>query len=84
MDNLFGLDADSPMEQILERFYALDRAGRPDAARLIAVSKTVGVDETVAAIRRGIAILPRIARGSWFASSQVWRSIRSCPRCASI
>ena len=37
-------------EQILERFYAaLDRAGRPhDAARLIAVSKTVGVDETVA------------------------------------
>lgn len=42
-------------EQILERFYAaLDRAGRPhDAARLIAVSKTVGVDETVAAIRAG-------------------------------
>ena len=42
-------------EQILERFYtALDRAGRPhNAARLIAVSKTVGVDETVAAIQAG-------------------------------
>ncbi len=42
-------------EEILERFYAaLDRAGRPhDAARLIAVSKTVGVDETVAAIAAG-------------------------------
>ena len=42
-------------EQILERFYAaLDRAGRPrDAARLIAVSKTVGVDETIAAIQVG-------------------------------
>ncbi|MDY4548393.1 MAG: alanine racemase, partial [Collinsella sp.] len=42
-------------EQILERFYAaLDRAGRShDAARLIAVSKTVGVDETVAAIQAG-------------------------------
>ena len=43
-------------EQILERFYAaLDRAGRShDAARLIAVSKTVGVDETVAAIQAEI------------------------------
>ena len=30
------------------------------------------------------AILPRTARRSWFASSRVWRSIRSCPRCASI
>ena len=42
-------------EQILERFYAaLDRAGRPhDGARLIAVSKTVGVNETIAAIQVG-------------------------------
>ena len=42
-------------EEILERFYgALDRAGRPhDAASLIAVSKTVGVPETVAAIEAG-------------------------------
>lgn len=42
-------------EQILERFYAaLDRAGRSrDAARLIAVSKTVGVDETITAIQVG-------------------------------
>ncbi len=86
MDNYLDLMR-ARREQILERFYAaLDRAGRPhDAARLIAVSKTVGVDETVAAIQAGgIAILPRIARRSWFASSQVWRSIRSCPRCASI
>ena len=69
-------------EQILERFYAaLDRAGRPrDAARLIAVSKTVGVDET----RWGIAILLRTALKSSSANSQVWRSIRSCPRYALI
>ncbi len=42
-------------EEILQRFYAaLDRAQRPhDAARLMAVSKTVGVDEVVAAIRAG-------------------------------
>lgn len=42
-------------EEILARFYgALDRAGRPrDAASLIAVSKTVGVPETVAAIEAG-------------------------------
>ena len=42
-------------EQILERFYAaLDRAGRSrDAARLIAVSKTVGIDETIVAIQVG-------------------------------
>ena len=79
MDNYLDLMR-ARREQILERFYAaLDRAGRPhDAASLIAVSKTVGVDETVA------AILPRTARRSWFASSRVWRSIRSCPRCASI
>ena len=51
MDNYLDLMR-ARREQILERFYAaLDRAGRPhDAARLIAVSKTVGVDETVAAI----------------------------------
>lgn len=85
MDNYLDLMR-ARREQILERFYAaLDRAGRPhDAARLIAVSKTVGVDETVAAIQAGIAILPRAACRSWFASSRVWRSIRSCPRCASI
>ena len=49
MDNYLDLIR-ARREQILERFYAaLDRAGRPhDAARLIAVSKTVGVDETVA------------------------------------
>ena len=54
MDNNFDLMR-ARREQILERFYAaLDRAGRPhDAARLIAVSKTVGVDETIAAIRAG-------------------------------
>lgn len=42
-------------EQILERFdAALDRAGRPhDAAKLMAVSKTVGVEETVCAINAG-------------------------------
>lgn len=42
-------------QQILERFYAaLDAAGRPhDAARLIAVSKTVDVDEVLAAINAG-------------------------------
>lgn len=42
-------------EVIMERVEAaLDRAGRPrDAARLIAVSKTVGVPETVAAIQAG-------------------------------
>ena len=54
MDNYLDLMR-ARREQILERFYAaLDRAGRPhDAARLIAVSKTVGVDETVAAIQAG-------------------------------
>ena len=54
MDNYLDLMR-TRREQILERFYAaLDRAGRPhDAARLIAVSKTVGVDETVAAIQTG-------------------------------
>ena len=54
MDNYLDLIR-ARREQILERFYAaLDRAGRPhDAARLIAVSKTVGVDETVAAIQAG-------------------------------
>ena len=54
MDNYLDLMR-ARREQILERFYAaLDRAGRPhDAARLIAVSKTVGVDETVAAIQVG-------------------------------
>ena len=54
MDNYLDLMC-ARREQILERFYAaLDRAGRPhDAARLIAVSKTVGVDETVAAIQAG-------------------------------
>lgn len=42
-------------EEIMERVEAaLDRAGRPrDAARLIAVSKTVGVPETIAAIEAG-------------------------------
>ena len=46
MDNYLDLMR-ARREQILERFYAaLDRAGRPhDAASLIAVSKTVGVDE---------------------------------------
>ena len=54
MDNYLDLMR-ARREQILERFYAaLDRAGRThDAARLIAVSKTVGVDETVAAIQAG-------------------------------
>ncbi|MBD9104172.1 MAG: YggS family pyridoxal phosphate enzyme, partial [Collinsella aerofaciens] len=54
MDNYLELMR-ARREQILERFYAaLDRAGRShDAARLIAVSKTVGVDETVAAIQAG-------------------------------
>ena len=54
MDNYLDLMR-ARREQILERFYAaLDRAGRPhDATRLIAVSKTVGVDETVAAIQAG-------------------------------
>ena len=54
MDNYLDLMR-ARREQILERFYAaLDRAGRPhDAASLIAVSKTVGVDETVAAIQAG-------------------------------
>ena len=54
MDNYLDLMR-ARRERILERFYAaLDRAGRPhDAARLIAVSKTVGVDETVAAIQAG-------------------------------
>ena len=79
MDNYLDLMR-ARREQILERFYAaLDRAGRPhDAARLIAVSKTVGVDETVA------AILPRTARRSSFASLRASQSIRSYPRCASI
>ena len=65
MDNYLDLMR-ARREQILERFYAaLDRAGRPhDAARLIAVSKTVGVDETLPPSRRGIAILPRTARRS--------------------
>ncbi|MFR2055643.1 MAG: YggS family pyridoxal phosphate-dependent enzyme [Collinsella sp.] len=56
MDNYLDLMR-ARREQILERFYAaLDRAGRPhDAARLIAVSKTVGVDETVAAIQGGVS-----------------------------
>lgn len=42
-------------EAIMERVdAALDRAGRPrDAARLVAVSKTVGVPETIAAIEAG-------------------------------
>ena len=55
MDNYLDLMR-ARREQILERFYAaLDRAGRPhDAARLIAVSKTVGVDETVAAIQAAL------------------------------
>ena len=54
MDNYLNVMS-ARREQILERFYAaLDRAGRPrDAARLIAVSKTVGVDETIAAIQVG-------------------------------
>ena len=54
MDNYLDLMR-ARREQILERFYAaLNRVGRPhDAARLIAVSKTVGVDETVAAIQAG-------------------------------
>ena len=42
-------------EEIVARMEAaLDRAGRPhDAARLIAVSKTVGVEEVVAAVHAG-------------------------------
>ena len=54
MDNYLDLMR-ARREQILERFYAaLDRAGRSrDAARLIAVSKTVGVDETITAIQVG-------------------------------
>ena len=42
-------------QEIVSRMHAaLDRAGRPhDAALLIAVSKTVGVDEVVAAVRAG-------------------------------
>ena len=85
MDNYLDLIR-ARREQILERFYAaLDRAGRPhDAARLIAVSKTVGVDETVAAIRAGYRHLPRTARRSSFASLWALRSIQSYPRCASI
>ncbi|MFQ7392435.1 MAG: hypothetical protein ACLRM9_03455 [Collinsella aerofaciens] len=85
MDNYLDLMR-ARREQILERFYAaLDRAGRPhDAARLIAVSKTVGVDETIAAIRAGYRHFAENARKSSSASLRVWRSIRSCPRCVSI
>ena len=73
-------------EQILERFYAaLDRAGRSrDAARLIAVSKTVGVDETITAIQVGYRHFAENRLKSSSANSQVWRSIRSCPRYALI
>lgn len=44
--------------EILDRVYAaLDRAGRPyDAVRLAAVSKTVGVPETLAAIEAGYTL----------------------------
>ena len=67
-------------EQILERFYAaLDRAGRShDAARLIAVSKTVASMRPLPPSRQGIVILPRTVRRSLFASLRGWRSIRSC------
>ena len=73
-------------EQILERFYAaLDRAGRSrDAARLIAVSKTVASMRPSWPSRWDTAILPRAARKSSSANSQVWRSIRSYPRYALI
>ena len=65
MDNYLDLMR-ARREQILERFYAaLDRAGRPhDAASLIAVSKTVGVDETVAAIQAGYRREPPAGAGS--------------------
>ncbi|MFR7670961.1 MAG: hypothetical protein ACLU0O_10090 [Collinsella sp.] len=75
MDNYLDLMR-ARREQILERFYAaLDRAGRPhDAARLIACPRPLVSMRPLPPSRRGIAILPRIARRSWFASSQVWRA----------
>ena len=55
-------------EQILERFYA----ALDRAGRPHDAASLIAVSKT------------RTARRSWFASSRVWRSIRSCPRCASI
>ena len=53
MDSSYQVMIAQRREEILERFYAaLDRAGRPhDAAKLMGVSKTVGVDEVVCAIK---------------------------------
>ena len=55
MDSTYQTMIAQRREEILERFYAaLDRAGRPhDAAKLMGVSKTVGVDEVVCAIKAG-------------------------------
>ena len=55
MDSSYQVMIAQRREEILERFYtALDRAGRPhDAAKLMGVSKTVGVDEVVCAIKAG-------------------------------
>ena len=55
MDAMYLDNIIARRESILQRFYAaLDRACRPhDAAQLMAVSKTVGIDEVVAAIHAG-------------------------------
>lgn len=55
MDSTYLDTISKRREQIVDRFNAaLDRAGRPhDAARIMAVSKTVGVDEVVAAMKAG-------------------------------
>lgn len=55
MDESYGEELRRRYEDIRERMdAALDRAGRPhDAAKLMAVSKTVGIDEVMAAIGVG-------------------------------
>lgn len=85
MDNYLDLMR-ARREQILERFYAaLDRAGRPTTPRAsLPCPRPLVSMRLLLPSRRGIAILPRTARRSSFASLRASQSIRSYLRCASI
>ena len=86
MDERYAARIAERREEILGRMdAALAASGRArEDATLVAVSKTVGVDEVVAAIHAGYRVLARIARRSSTASSRGFPCGPMCPRYASI
>ena len=82
MDENYSARIRERREEIIERMdSALAVSGRSlNDATLVAVSKTVGVGEVIAAIDAGYRALVRTARRSSIASSRASRSSREFPR----